>query len=391
LRILFCNFEYPPLGGGGGVICALLAEELASRHDVMVLTSQGPGSPPESVEAGVRVVRVPVPFRREQVAASMVSMLGYVLKGKAAGDRLFKGPPIDVLNTHFVLPTGPVGAALARAYGIPNVLSVHGGDLYDPSKWTSPHRHLLLRAWIRRLARGADAIVGQSANTIENLHRYYDSGAAATRIPLGIHRPPDGVRDRSRFGLKDGDIALVTVGRLVARKAVHQIFAALAGLRDLPVRLLVVGTGPLAEPLRLAAAQAGVSHRVRFLGKVSEEEKFAALRASDFFVSTSQHEGFGLVYLEAMACGLPVICYDYGGQTDFLKDGLNGRLVALNDVSRFTEACREIAAVPDRRRVIAARNVEEVREYFIDRCATRYEEVFEDVIRRRAHGRPAAN
>ena len=98
-----------------------------------------------------------------------------------------------------------------------------------------------------------------------------------------------------------------------------------------------------------------------------------------------------MVYLEAMACGLPVICYDYGGQTDFLKDGLNGRVVKLNDVDKFTEACREIAAVPDRRRVIAARNVEEVREYFIDRCATRYEEVFEDVIRRRAHGRPAAN
>ncbi len=387
MRILFCNFEYPPLGGGGGVICALLAEELASRHDVMVLTSRGPGSPPESVEAGVRVVRVPVPFRREQVAASMASMLGYVLKGKTAGDALFQQQRIDVINTHFVLPTGPVGAALARAHGVPNVLSVHGGDLYDPSKWTSPHRHLLLRAWIRRLARGADAIVGQSANTIENLHRYYASSVAATRIPLGIHKPPDGVRDRSRFGLRDGDLVLVTVGRLVARKAIHQLFATMAGLRDFPVRLLVVGSGPLEEPLREAAVAAGVSHRVQFLGKVSDEEKFAALRASDVFVSTSQHEGFGLVYLEAMACGLPVICYDYGGQTDFLKDGLNGRVVKLNNVDKFTEACRELAAVPDRRDAIGTRNIEEVREYFIDRCAARYEKVFEDAVRRRAHGR----
>jgi glycosyltransferase involved in cell wall biosynthesis len=192
------------------------------------------------------------------------------------------------------------------------------------------------------------------------------------------------VRDRKRFGLKDTDIAMVTVGRLVARKAIHQTFAALAGLRDLPLRLLVVGTGPLEESLRQAAHEAGVFERIQFLGKVSEEEKFAALRASDLFVSTSQHEGFGLVYLEAMACGLPVICYDYGGQTDFLTDGLNGRLVKLNDVGEFTEACRQLASASDRRRAIGARNLEEVREYFIDRCAARYEAVFDDVIRRRA-------
>lgn len=373
------------------MINALLAEELASRHDVVVLTSRGPGSPADSVERGVRVVRVPVPFRRQLAAASMASMLGYVLRGRPAGSRLFRERRFDVINTHFVLPSGPVGAALARAHGTPNVLSVHGGDLYDPSKWTSPHRHLVLRMWIRSLARRADAIVGQSSNTIENLRRYYDPGAGATRIPLGIRRPPDGPRDRRRFGFADGELVLVTVGRLVARKAVHQMFDVLAAVSDLPLRLIVVGSGPLEPDLREAAAHAGVSERVRFLGQVSEEEKFAVLRASDLFVSTSQHEGFGLVYLEAMACGLPVICYDHGGQTDFLTDGLHGRLVPLNDVPRFTEACREIASDEGRRRRIGERNSDEVREYFIDRCAARYEEVFDAAIRRRSRERAAAS
>ena len=60
LRILFCNYEYPPLGGGGGVINALLAEELAKKHDVTVLTSRCMGLPEESVENGVRIIRLPV-------------------------------------------------------------------------------------------------------------------------------------------------------------------------------------------------------------------------------------------------------------------------------------------------------------------------------------------
>jgi glycosyltransferase involved in cell wall biosynthesis len=384
VRILFCNFEYPPLGGGGGVINALLAEELATRHDVTVLTSQGPGLAVESREKGVRIVRVPVPLRRQQAAASMVSMFGYVLRGKSAGNRLFREARFDVINTHFVLPTGPVGAALARKHRVPNVLSVHGGDLYDPSKWTSPHRHFVLRAWIRSLSRRADAIVGQSSNTIDNLRRFYLPKVEATRIPLGIRRPPDGVRDRARFGLAEGEVVLVTVGRLVARKAIHQLFEVLAALRDLPLRLLVVGGGPLEPALREQAGAAGVSERVKFLGMVAEEEKFAALRASDLFVSTSQHEGFGLVYLEGMACGLPVICYDYGGQTDFLESGVTGELVFLNDVASFVTATRNYAVEPSLRHDKGRGNLTRVEEYFIDRCAARYETLFRSVVTRRS-------
>ena len=82
-------------------------------------------------------------------------------------------------------------------------------------------------------------------------------------------------------------------------------------------------------PQRFAqrAAELGVAQRVHLLGQVSEADKYAALAIADAFVSTSQHEGFGLVFLEAMACGLPVVCYDRGGQTDFLTSGETGFVV----------------------------------------------------------------
>ena len=101
---------------------------------------------------------------------------------------------------------------------------------------------------------------------------------------------------------------------------------------------------------------------------------------SDLFVSSSQHEGFGLVYLEAMACGLPVICYDFGGQTDFLTDGETGHVVALNDRQRFMECCRELSAATDRRKQFGATNLVRVEEFFIEHCAARYESLFEEVI-----------
>ena len=362
------------------MINALLAEELATRHEVSVLTSQGPGQERESIENGVRVLRVPVLFRRKQAAASMISMLSYVIGGPGAGKRFLHEHPQEIINTHFALPSGPVGDKLARAFNIPNVLSVHGGDLYDPSKATSPHRHPPLRHWIRRLARRADRVVGQSRNTLQNLAEFYDDSIPGVRIPLGIRRPPGGVAKRADYGCQEDELLFIIVGRVVARKAIDQLIEMMPKLSDVKARLLVVGGGPLIPELKKQAQELGATDSVRFLGRVAEDEKFHLLRMSDAFISTSQHEGFGLVYLEAMACGIPVVCYDYGGQTDFLTDGETGYLVPLNDREAFLDRCRALGEQRDACRAMGATNLERVEEYFIENCAAQYESLFEEVI-----------
>ncbi len=382
MRVLFCNYEYPPLGGGGGVANALLAEELAKRHEVTVLTSGGLGLPAESVVDGARVVRLPIPFRRQQAAANLVSLLAYVVAGLTIGGRRLDGASFDVVNTHFVLPSGPVGDALARRMGVPNVLTVHGGDLYDPSKWISPHRHALLRAWVRRLLKRADRVVGQSSNTIDNVRRYYVPDMGVVRIPLGIRRPPPGAAARAAYGFRDDDVLLITVGRLVARKAVDQLIGMMPGL-GANAQLLVLGCGPLEAALRQEAARRNVGDRTRFLGRVDDAEKFRLLRMADVFVSTSQHEGFGLMFLEAMACGLPVVCYGHGGQTDFLANGATGHVVPLNDTAAFERGCRALIEDPAARRRMGAANLSRVEEFYIDACARRYEAVFEQAIEAR--------
>jgi glycosyltransferase involved in cell wall biosynthesis len=101
------------------------------------------------------------------------------------------------------------------------------------------------------------------------------------------------------------------------------------------------------------------------------------------YVSTSQHEGFGLVFLEAMATGLPIVCYDHGGQTDFLNQGNSGYLVPLNDLDGFRERCEALIGDADRRGEIGRANLERVEEFFIETCAARYEEALSRVVERR--------
>jgi glycosyltransferase involved in cell wall biosynthesis len=381
LRILFCNYEYPPLGGGGGIVMAALARELADRHEVTVLTSRAGDLPPENTEGGVRVIRVPVFFRNELAVANIPSMFAYLPMGAIKGLAL-RRERFDVVNTHFVVPTGPLGHVLAALYGVPNVLSLHGGDLFDPSKKLSPHRHAWLRGPIRAMLRRAEAVIGQSRDTVRHVHELYGVQRPIELIPLGIHRPPAlQPSTREHFGLPRDAFVLVAIGRLVARKSTAQLVHALARSGLANAHLVIVGDGPDREPVRRAAAELGLAERVHLLGFVPDDEKFAALSVADAFVSTSQHEGFGLVFLEAMAFGLPIICYDRGGQTDFLASDVTGHVVRLNDLDGFVQALIELHGNPCSAARMKVNNRAQVENYFIDRCAARYEAVFEQAVR----------
>jgi len=381
MRILLCNYEYPPLGGGGGVVMAALARELARRHTVTVLTSRALALPGESDDAGVRVIRVPVIFRRELAVANLPSMLAYVPAAGLRGLALERGGQFDVINTHFVVPSGPVGHLLGRLWRIPNVLSVHGGDLYDPSKASSPHRHGWLRGPIRYMLRRADRLVGQSRNTLEHVQGFYGVERPSELIPLGIERPLQRPPVRGELGIPEGAFVMATVGRLVARKATLKLLEALAAAERPNAHLLIVGDGPEAEAIKTTAANLGLGARVHLTGQVSEERKFQALASADIFVSASQHEGFGLVFLEAMAYRLPIICFDHGGQTDFLDDGETGFVVKLNDLAAFTQAVVQLHDSKPMRERMGETNARRVEGYFIDTCARNYEAVFEDAVR----------
>jgi glycosyltransferase involved in cell wall biosynthesis len=383
MKILMCNFEYPPLGGGGGIAMAMLAKSLAARHDVTVLTSRTPELEPETREGRVHVIRVPVFGRRRSSNASLLSLAAYLPSAAWRGGPLLKRERFDLVNSHFVVPTGIVGSFLARRGRVPHVISVHGGDLYDPSKWMSPHSHALTRLAVNRLLGNADLVIGQSSNTLDNLSRYYSTTTPVTRIPLGIPDRPMPTPDRARFGLSPATSVLVTVCRLVRRKGLEQLIQLMQRLEDLDCVLLVIGNGPQEAALQELAERLGVAQKVRFLGWVSDEDKFTALASSDVFVSTSQHEGFGLMYLEAMSCALPVVTYDNGGQTDFLQDGETGGLVPVNDLAAFEASLRRLLGDGPVRRRVAETNRHKFDALTIEKCAAMYETAFETVLRQR--------
>lgn len=338
--------EYPPVIGGTGQMAKGLAEALASQsncpYHVTVFTSDGPGKVgleiPPAFSRRLEIHRQRIPFRVPHcLDATFLSLVVYSLKTLCLGLWLSTRKRPDLIHAYPVLPTGWIGLLLARLLGIPLLVSAIGAELDDPFSRRALLKHPLYRYFLRRILFGAKGVSAISQH-IASLVKQWGYSQVKVLAP-GFQADDANVPGNGLARQKPSPgkaLTFVTLARLAKRKGLDMLLQGLSHLPDNHWRLLLIGDGPQRAELEHMAKDLGIDRQVEFLGFVDDAQKYALMRQADVFVLPTLFEGFGIAYLEAMHCRLPVIATGQGGHEDFISDGHNGYWVRPRTTENLT-------------------------------------------------------
>jgi glycosyltransferase involved in cell wall biosynthesis len=367
----------------------LLQRLRAAGHDVEVFTSAYQGSK-DQVFAGIPVHRFryfprrwenltheeTAPDRMRRSLLYRVIPLFFVAAGMWAIWRLARRRSYDVIHVHWPLPLALFGWAAQRARPAPIVTTFYGVELRWVKNVLKPFKRFIV--WAARRSAKVIAISSYTANELRELVDVPIEVIPYTAaLPLPAATAPVG---------RAGAPTILFVGRLVERKGVAHLIEAIALLKDRTARLVIVGDGPERPRLESLSRQNGLANRVAFLGKIPDADLRRAYADASVFVLPSvvdargDTEGLGVVLLEAMNYGVPVIASRIGGIVDIVADGESGLLVPPGDAPALAAALDRILGSQDAARRLGEAGRRRLREQFSwDAIVARWEAVYRSV------------
>jgi phosphatidylinositol alpha-1,6-mannosyltransferase len=349
-RDLLFAYDFPPMGGG----IARWMEALARGYPAGMLTvstGETAGSAATDADLPQRIDRIPVHAERLRTVSGL---LAWSRRGVA----LARDPTVRFAWCDTLRPAGYPARWAHHRTGLPYGIMVVGGDLLTLERKVA--RSAFKRRVMQSILGHAAVFVAISewtADRCRTLLRALDLEPASTRVrvvPLGTdpqhwHFDPAGAATfRRRRGLPDGQW-IVTVARLVEYKGIDTAIGIVADLvaEHPDLQYAVVGRGEHLAALRELSARLGVAGHVHFLTDVTDDELPAAYSIAQAYVgltreTASDVEGFGLSFIEAAGCGLPVVATRSGGIPDAVQDGITGTLVDAHDVPAARDAVRRL-------------------------------------------------
>ena len=258
------------------------------------------------------------------------------------------GEGFDLIDAHYFYPDGVAAAMVGAAIGRPVVISARGTDINLIPDHPAPRRQILQAA-----SRAAAIIAVSEALRI----RMIEIGIAPEKIAVlrnGVDTDVFALLDRDRVRRELGldRPTMVAVGNVLVSKGQDLAIRALALLEDFA--LMIVGAGPDEAKFRGLAATLGVADRVRFVGRVPQEDLARYYGAADVAVLASMREGWPNVLLESLACGTPVVASNVGAVPEIITTPATGRIMTDRTPEALADAVRSLRAkLPDRNRVRA--------------------------------------
>ena len=354
--------QFPPHVGGVGVHIHTLSKELVMQgHEVYVITY--PHKNIQDIDGihviGTRGLNIPG-----------VRGLMFKKNAKKALTELLERENIDIIHGHYLFPAGAAAVEVGNEHGIKTYVTAHGSDMFEVYK-----KQPLMRSTIKKVLKGADVVLAVS-NALR--HEIIATGVKGisnkTRLSwnaVDVNKFSNDVNDsfKKEYRLEDKPIVLF-VGNLIKRKNVDSILEA-KKIASSDYYLVIVGDGPLFKKLKKKVEEENIRD-VIFTGARNDVDNI--IPSCDVLILPSFSESFGLVLIEALACGKPVIGSNVGGITEIITDDV-GLLVDPNKISSIARAIDKLINDNDFRYMLSlnARN----RAMDFSTMTIPYDEVYE--------------
>ena len=394
MRVLCLATEFPPAHGYGlgrytSEHCAALTGAGVDAH---VACNNFDAAQEHGLDAGVPVSNAPyvLPFQGYCEVADVlhgnVSLLGRGI------EMLRRNGGYDLVQVHDWLAAS-AAKALQETFGLPVVVTIHDTQIGKALGKLDPHQQYVaaMEGWLCDLA---DAVTVNSEFIRRELIEAYSVPAdKITVIGCGVN--PESFHTRSDPRLfktvfcQPGEQLVAFVGRLAQLKGPHVLLEAIPQLATVcpRARFVFAGEGQMQEPLQRRAAELNVADRVRFVGHLRGQVLATFYRAADVLVVPSLYEPFGMVALEGMVCGTPVIACDTGGLSDIIEHEVSGVKVPPNDPRALASALAQLLLNPARGQQLAQAGQQRAETAFRwSDVAIRTVAVYEQVLGARVEG-----
>ncbi|MGF2616846.1 N-acetyl-alpha-D-glucosaminyl L-malate synthase BshA [Rossellomorea vietnamensis] len=363
-----------PTVGGSGVVATELGKLLAERgHEIHFITSSVP----------FRLNRMYPNIYYHQVEVSQYSVFQHAPYDIALANKMAvvaKRENLDILHVHYAVPHA-VCAILAKQMAgteLKIVTTLHGTDItvlgYDPS----------LTEAIRFGIEHSDHVTAVSHALVDQTYSLIkpekDIETVYNFIDERVYRKVDSNHLKKEYGLRPEEKVVIHVSNFRAVKRVEDVVQAFSRIADqIPAKLMLVGDGPEMTVICQLVRELGLKEKVLFLGKQDSLEELYSL--SDLMLLLSEKESFGLVALEAMACGVPCIGTDIGGIPEVIEDGVNGYICHLGAVDSVSEKAVSLLSSEELYQELSENATETARTKFHwSKIVDQYEQIYRKLL-----------
>jgi glycosyltransferase involved in cell wall biosynthesis len=350
-RILFFNYEYPPLGGGAANATKYIFDEYSRRDDVFVelVTSSITGEyVQEYVGDNVIIHRLPIGKNENNLNyQTKRELVKYMINSHKFAKKLIKQNKYDLTHSFFAVPCGIVSRKLKKKYGIPYIVSLRGADVPGYSE-RFEKLYRVITPMIHKVWHDAEFVVTNSRGLTE-LAKTSDKQQDFIQIYNGVDthfykRGERTLQDRQK------EFRILLASRLSRRKGFNYAIDAFVELFDLypHIRMQIAGgEGNAMKELKAQVKRYRLDGRVTFSGLYTKEESPKIYNSADVFVMPSLNEGMSNNLLEALASGLPVLMTPTGGAEELVRNGENGYLIKMQNVNSIVEKLKILIENPE--------------------------------------------